>query len=129
MWARLTDGMRVRNEKTLILLGIWLVVWAVAPLALVRMLFAIFTAPDKAWLIAVTFDKLANVASNGNPNQTISYRAAASCMQGRAWGCILCKLLDKLDPGHCASALNDRRQGVSDGDALAEDRGCGHVRR
>lgn len=97
-------------KKTMILLGIWLVVWAVAPLALVRMLFAIFTAPDKAWLIAVTFDKLANVASNGNPNQTISYRAAVSEKQGEQWGCILCRFLNILDPGHCLKALTDRRQ-------------------
>lgn len=60
-------------RNAIILLAIWFLLWLVAPIALARMLFAIFTAPDKAWLIAVTFDKLGNVASNGNPNQTISY--------------------------------------------------------
>lgn len=61
-------------RNAIILLAIWFLLWLVAPIALARMLFAIFTAPDKAWLIAVTFDKLGNVASNGDPNQTISYR-------------------------------------------------------
>ena len=97
-------------RNALILLAIWFLLWLVAPIALARRLFAIFTAPDKAWLIAVTFDKLGNVASNGDPNQTISYRAALSRSQGRLWGCVLCRLLDALDTNHCQNALSDSEQ-------------------
>jgi hypothetical protein len=51
--------------------------------------------------IAVGYDQLANVALNGDEDETISSRAHRAAQNGRAWGCVLCKLLDKLDKNHC----------------------------
>lgn len=80
----------------------------VAPLvALVRFLWCVLAAPSKAWGIARGFDRVVNAAANGNERETISSRAARVRDEGRAWGCVLCKLLDVLDPGHC-----DKSKGV-----------------
>jgi len=70
-------------------------------LALIRYCWAIITNPPKAWRIAVGYDQLANVALNGDEDETISSRAHRAAQNGRAWGCVLCKLLDKLDKNHC----------------------------
>jgi len=79
-----------------------------ACVAIMRMAWAIVTAPPRAWRLAVAFDQLANAAANGHPDETISSRAARAELQGRRWGCVLCRLLDEIDPGHCAKALETR---------------------
>lgn len=79
-----------------------------------RMLYAVFTAPDKAWAIAVAVDGAGNVAGNGRLGQTISARAASARQEGRRWGCFLCKLLDLVDPGHCARAASDPVQNLKE---------------
>ena len=77
-------------------------VLALAPLvALVRYLWSILANPAKAWRIAIGFDQLVNVAANGHEDETLSSRAARARDSGRRWGCVLCRLLDALDPGHC----------------------------
>lgn len=70
-------------------------------LAGLRMVWAILTAPDRAWRLAVAHDQLLNAAANGNEDETISSRAARARSEGRRWGCVLCRLLDRLDPDHC----------------------------
>ena len=92
------------------LILIWFALWLVAPLALVRMAWAIVRAPKRAWLIAIGFDDLGNVAANGKLGQTISSRAAHA--RPARWGCLLCALLDRLDPGHCDRALTARDQNL-----------------
>lgn len=89
---------------------IWCALWLVAPLALARMLWAIFTAPERAWTIALAFDDLGNVATNGTLGQSISSRAAHDRPQ--MWACVLCKLLDALDPGHCDRAMTAKDQNL-----------------
>jgi hypothetical protein len=75
---------------------------ALVPLvAWVRFTWNIFANPAKAWELALGFDRLGNAALNGNSRETISSRAARSRDEGSAWGCILCKLLDSLQPNHC----------------------------
>ena len=76
-------------------------------LALVRYCWAIATNPARAWRIAIGYDQLANVAANGDEDETISSRAARARDEGRAWGCVLCRWLDRLDPDHC-----DKSRGV-----------------
>lgn len=71
------------------------------PLALLRYIYAVFTTPDKALRIAVGFDQLANVALNGSEDETISSRAWRAQLEGKRWGCVLCKLLDRLEKDHC----------------------------
>ena len=92
------------------LLLIWLGLWLVGLLSLVRMAWAIITNTEKAWEIALAFDGLGNVATNGDLGQTVSSRAAYS--RPKAWGCILCRLLDKLDPGHCDRAMTAKEQNL-----------------
>ena len=77
-------------------------VLALAPLlTLVRYLWAIVTNPDRATRIAIGYDQLVNVAANGHEDETISSRADRARASGRLWGCVLCRLLDYLDPDHC----------------------------
>lgn len=44
----------------------------------------------------------------GASNETISERAAKARNSGLRWGCILCRLLDKVNPGHCDLALTSK---------------------
>ncbi len=79
-------------------------------LALARYTWACLTAPSRAWSIALAIDDLGNVASNGVLGQTISSRAAHDRPQ--RWACLLCWLLDKLDPGHCERAMKAAEQNL-----------------
>lgn len=93
------------------LLLIWLMLWLVAPIALVRMLWAIITGnTQRAWTIALSFDNLGNTASNGQLGQSISSRAAHN--QDKWWGRVMCRLLDRINPGHCERALNAKNQNL-----------------
>ena len=65
------------------------------------MAWAIVAHPPRAWRLAVAHDQLFNTAANGHEDETISSRAAKASQRGERWGCWLCKLLDKIDPGHC----------------------------
>lgn len=88
---------------------IWLALWLVAPIALVRMLWAILIGNTKrAWGIALGFDLLGNVALNGDLGQTVSSRSAHSI--NKSWGRWLCAALDTVDPGHCERARTDPKQ-------------------
>jgi hypothetical protein len=64
----------------------------------------------KRWLLNVIYaiDILANTVIGGDPTMTISERAARS---QKKWGCVLCKMLDWLDPNHCEDALKKREPG------------------
>jgi hypothetical protein len=51
--------------------------------------------------LAVSYDQLANAATNGDPDETISSRGNRARDEGRSWGCILCRLLDWIEQDHC----------------------------
>lgn len=55
------------------------------------------------WLILL--DEAGNTLTGGSPNETISERAAKARAAGRRWGCVLCRLLGWINPGHCDRAL------------------------
>jgi hypothetical protein len=55
------------------------------------------------WLILL--DQAGNTLAGGSPNETISERSAKARNAGRKWGCLLCGLLDRVNPGHCDNAL------------------------
>ena len=60
---------------------------------------------DRAWPVAVANDQVLNAAlvgRSGSEDETISSRAGKAAQSGRRWGCILCRVLDWFDPGHCA---------------------------
>lgn len=73
-----------------------------------RYLFAVVGSPNKAWWLAIAIDETCNVVANGKRHETISTRAAVAKRNGTKWGCVLCKLLEGLDPGHCDRALELR---------------------
>lgn len=50
-------------------------------------------------------DEGGNVLTGGAENETISERAAKARNAGKRWGCVLCKWLDDVQPGHCDHAL------------------------
>lgn len=80
--------------------------------ALIRFGWAALVNPGRAWMLAVAVDDLVNVAGNGTLWQTVSRRAARAMQDGKPWGCCLCRLLDAVDPGHCARALSSPIQGL-----------------
>lgn len=60
---------------------------------------------NRAWPVAVANDQALNAALvgvTGSEDETVSSRAGKAASKGKRWGCILCRLLDKIDPGHCA---------------------------
>lgn len=61
----------------------------------------------KRWLLnwLLWLDEGGSVATGGSPNETISERAAKARNAGRRWGCVLCRWLDDVQPGHCDNAL------------------------
>ena len=55
--------------------------------------------------ILISIDQLANTILGGNEDETISSRAAKSKLSGKKWGCVLCKLLNKIDKNHCEKSI------------------------
>jgi len=43
----------------------------------------------------------------GSYNQTLSNRAARARDAHKAWGCVLCRLLDAINTNHCDEALKE----------------------
>lgn len=77
---------------------------------LAKYLWAIAADPQHAWELAIAKDQLANAAFNGSEDETISSRAGRHCRDSHPedreqWACLLCKLLDKLDPNHCEKSI------------------------
>lgn len=54
---------------------------------------------------AIWIDEGVNTAFGGSPNETVSERAAKARNAGQKWGCVLCRFLNWVNPGHCDTAL------------------------
>jgi hypothetical protein len=87
--------------RIILLLAAWLVCVLCAVIALPYMLVCILVGSQRAWTIALGFDRVSNAMTGGIDGEYLSARAARVCKEERRWGCVLCRLLDKLDPGHC----------------------------
>jgi hypothetical protein len=59
---------------------------------------------DRAMSIIRALDRLGNAGLSGNDAQMLSYRARLGVQAGRRRWCILCRLLDVVDKGHCDRA-------------------------
>jgi hypothetical protein len=59
------------------------------------------------WLrILLCIDQLGCVLFlNGCEDETISSRAGKAMLQGKTWGCILCRALDFLQKDHCINSI------------------------
>lgn len=94
--------MKTYVGRVLCMLLIWFGCQVANLIAGVWMLFAIFGRSDRAWRIAVAYDRVGNAATGGKDTETISSRASRARRNSRKWGCVLCRLLDYLDKDHCA---------------------------
>lgn len=91
--------------KRLGLVALWLLCLLASVVASVWMLLAALAGSNRAWSLAIAHDQLANTAFGGDEDETISSRAGKAARAGKRWGCVLCKLLDKFDPGHCEKSI------------------------
>lgn len=62
-------------------------------------------------LLMVT-DEVFNVIFGGYADETISLRAARKRDLGVKWGCVLCKLLDKIVKNHCDHAIAREHESI-----------------
>jgi hypothetical protein len=62
----------------------------------------------------VAADQLLNVIFGGDEDETISSRIAKDKRRGRKFACVLCKILDWIDPHHCEKAI-ERDEGKRPG--------------
>ena len=88
---------------------IGLLLWAIASLAAMvslclGLMYLVFS-PRRFWRVMLAHDQAANAAFGGSEDETISSRAGRAARRGDRWGCVLCKLLDKIDPDHCEGAI------------------------
>jgi hypothetical protein len=95
------------------LLALWVLCWGAAWAGGLRMAWAIFRNPAHAWDMARAFDLVGNVATNGTIGEYISTRAGRQQREGRRWACVLCRLLDAVDPGHCERSLQDATKTIN----------------
>lgn len=92
--------------RLLLLMGSAAMALAGNAIALVSAIFG----SDRAWPVAVANDQALNAAligRVGSEDETISSRAGKAARAGRRWGCLLCRLLDLIDPGHCARNIEE----------------------
>lgn len=62
----------------------------------------------------VAADQLLNVVFGGDEDETISSRIAKDRRRGRKFACVLCRILDWIDPHHCEKAI-ERDEGKRPG--------------
>jgi hypothetical protein len=55
--------------------------------------------------LLVSLDQFVNTVAGGDPDETISSRAAKAEAEGKRWGCILCGLLNRIQKDHCKRSL------------------------
>jgi hypothetical protein len=73
------------------------------------MLLSALAGGERAWRIAIGYDRMGNAAAGGDPRETISARAYRAMQSGRRWGCVLCRLLELFQKDHCAKAYEAER--------------------
>lgn len=57
------------------------------------------------WNILVNLDQTGNTLTGGDPDETISSRAAKAKAAGKTWGKYMCKFLSFFDKGHCEKSI------------------------
>lgn len=56
--------------------------------------------------VAKGFDCAGSAVFGGDGKTTISRRAGMAARRGERWGCVLCRVLDRVDPDHCERSVN-----------------------
>jgi hypothetical protein len=64
-----------------------------------------------AWTrhLLTILDEHLNEKTGGDPGTTLSYRAAKAREAGHVEGIMACRILDRINPGHCDRALKAGR--------------------
>ena len=57
------------------------------------------------WNILISLDQFANTVLAGSPDETISSRAGKAMREGKAWGCVLCRVLNWFERDHCVKSI------------------------
>jgi hypothetical protein len=57
------------------------------------------------WNLLIALDQFVNTVLLGDPDETVSSRAAKAAAKGKRWGCVLCRLLDYVQKDHCITSL------------------------
>ncbi|MCQ4142853.1 hypothetical protein [Vogesella sp. AC12] len=91
--------------RRLILAGLWLAALVAMLLALVMSLLQLLVGSRRAVRVFVGADQTLNAAIGGSEDETISSRAGKGAQRGVWRYCLLCKLLDVVDPGHCRDSI------------------------
>lgn len=78
--------------------------------SLAVVLVCVIVDPVKALVVALASDKMGNAALNGNPKQSVSYRAYVARQKGYPWGCVLCKIFGWIDHNHCDNTVSEPDQ-------------------
>lgn len=92
-------------KQRLLLLLLLIPCLIAAAFAALGLVWSALFIPHRAHRLAVAFDQLANTATGGDEDETISSRAAKAALARKRWGCVLCRVLDWVDPGHCANNI------------------------
>lgn len=91
--------------RTILLIGVWLLSHFAHLIGSTWLLLAALFGYDRAWIIALGYDHLGNAITGGKPEETISSRAYRAMTEGRRWGCLLCKMLDRIETDHCKKSV------------------------
>lgn len=91
--------------RRLLLLALWFAAVLAAVFSLAVGLLAALAGSARAKRIAVGHDQAANAALGGSEDETISGRAGKGARDRITHWCILCRLLDFIDPGHCEKSI------------------------
>lgn len=93
-------------KQTLALLTLWFLSMVCAAVSLIWMLTACFFGPARAWNIAKGYDLVGNATLGNWVDEYISSMATKAAFRRRTWWAVLlCRLLESVDPGHCAATL------------------------
>lgn len=95
--------------RRLILLGLWLAALVAVVLALLMSLGQLVAGSPRAVRVFVGADQALNAAIGGSEDETISSRAGKGARLGIWRYCLLCRLLDHIDPGHCERSIEPDR--------------------
>lgn len=64
------------------------------------------------WQVLKSIDQFFNALFGGYSDETISLRAARARNEGQKWGCVLCKIIDKVVSNHCTATVESARESI-----------------
>lgn len=92
-------------KRRIAMFALWLAALLAVALALVMSLLQLLMGNSRAVRVFVGADQTLNAAMGGSEDETISSRAGKGAQRGVWRYCLLCWLLDKVDPGHCRNSI------------------------